>query len=306
MVERVAEEVRQPHHHVTGDGRLLDSGHIGHALQRVEEKMRVDLALQLRKAALLDQLPQACCLALLLTQGFFQLCFAFQCVNRPRDLVLEVVERVGEHTDLVRACKVEVLNVVFAIRDAACTAAHLLHRQQQAACVVQHRACKQHAADRGYDGKYHVLRGTPLTEDQIALASLHQKRRRQLIGVLRQIAALCTQSFVVHRVKCAVMQLRDERLLTDTIAFHRAVDDLLEHLALRAAVGLCAAQPLPRRGGVLHGVRIFVDRIGLGRRKRQLAQKRIFLLHGVHVVRAACIFRQDIIAFLAVIVKIVH
>ena len=102
--------------------------------------MRVDLALQLRKAALLDQLPQACCLALLLTQGFFQLCFAFQCVNRPRNLVLEVVERVGEHTNLVRACKVEVLNVVFAIRDAACTAAHLLHRQQQTACIVQHRA----------------------------------------------------------------------------------------------------------------------------------------------------------------------
>ena len=52
MVERVAEEVRQPHHHVTGDGRLLDSGHISHALQRVEQKMRVDLPFQVLKLIL--------------------------------------------------------------------------------------------------------------------------------------------------------------------------------------------------------------------------------------------------------------
>lgn len=93
--------------------------------------MRVDLARSCAKRLCSISCLQACCLALLLTQGFFQLCFAFQCVDRPRDLVLEVVERVGEHTDLVRACKVEVLNVVFAIRDAACTAAHLLYRQRR-------------------------------------------------------------------------------------------------------------------------------------------------------------------------------
>ena len=157
MVERVAEEVRQPHYHIAGDGRLLDSGHVGHALQRVEQEMRIDLALQLRKAALLDELAQACGFALLLSQGFFQLCFAFQRVNRPRDLVLEVIEGGRQHADLVRAGKVEVLDVVLAVRDTSCAAAHLLHRQQQAARVIQHRTGEQHAADRGYDGEYHIL-----------------------------------------------------------------------------------------------------------------------------------------------------
>ena len=54
--------------------------------------MRIDLTLELREAALLDQLAQTRRLALLMAERFFQLCLALERMDGPRDLMLEMVE----------------------------------------------------------------------------------------------------------------------------------------------------------------------------------------------------------------------
>ena len=100
--------------------------------------MRIDLTLELREAALLDQLAQTRRLALLMAERFFQLRLALERMDGPRDLMLEMVERIRQHADLVRSCIMKIAHVVFALRNAPRAAAHLLYRQQQAARIVQH------------------------------------------------------------------------------------------------------------------------------------------------------------------------
>ena len=220
--------------------------------------------------------------------------------------MLEMVERIRQHADLVRSCIVKIIHVVFTLRNAPRAAAHLLHRQQQAARIVQHCRREQHAAERRRDGEHNILRGRALAEVQIAVAAFHEEVIHQTVGVLCEVFALRTQLLIAVRVKRSAAQASQKYLLPRAVALHHAADDLPQHLAVPSSGARRCPQPLPHERRILHRVRVVLELLRAGRRERHFAEQRHFVFDRVHVVGAQHIFRENAVAFLAVGVKIVQ
>ena len=288
-LQGVAEELGQAENQLLRQRGGLLPGQGGDGIQRVEQEMGVDLALQLGEAALLEPPLHLRGLGLLLPQGFLHLRLPLQGADGGANLRLHQVKGPGGAADLVAAGNRQRRRVIAAPADLPGGPVQVRQRLEDAAGKHQNHQDHQHGGRRHQQGDVPLAPGVGGGDLPPLAAALDHAAVEQVPGVSVDVGGLGAEG-EIRQDHVPRLLHRQQPGLGRPVMLHGVSDRPLQGvlaLGVRLTAGLKLQQQmvgLSDRGQiVLSGLRRLYDP-DIGLQTDILLGKRIHEAGDIHIL----------------------